>query len=139
MARRESRSFAPPAEPDGHGAVCLRARDGEEPVGDLTLHHHAPVLEERRALEGLDHERRGDVVREVRDELSRLRIEGAEIEGERVGEDQPHVLVGTARGRERLLERTVDLHGMHETDARREVAREDSKAGADLQHDVVPP
>ena len=43
------------------------------------------------------------------------------------------------RGREGLLERTVDLHGMHETDARREVAREDSKAGADLQHDVVPP
>ena len=36
---------------------------GEEPVGDLALHHHAPEPDARQAVEALDDERRRDVVR----------------------------------------------------------------------------
>ena len=56
-------------------AVGLRPRHGEEAVGDLALHHHAPEARAREAVEALDHERRRDVVRQVRDELRRRRLE----------------------------------------------------------------
>ena len=56
--------------------------DGEEAVGDLALHHHAPELDRREAVEALDDERRRDVVRQVRDELAGRRLERREVERE---------------------------------------------------------
>ena len=53
------------------GAVGLRARRGEETVGDLALHHHTPGRDPGQPVEALDHDRRGDVVGEVRDQLVR--------------------------------------------------------------------
>ena len=60
---------------NGDGAVRLGARPREEPVGNLALHHHAPVPQRRGVLERLDDERRRDVVREVGDELRGQRVE----------------------------------------------------------------
>ena len=68
-------------------------------------------------LEGLDDQRRRDVVREIRDELSRSGSQSAEIEPERVAEDQPNVLVLGKRRRQWFCESTVDLDGVHESDA----------------------
>ena len=113
-------------------AVGLRLGDGEEPVGDLALHHHAPALDRRQAVEALDDDRRGDVVRQVRDELARRRVEVGEVERERVAELDADVRqAGQVR-----LERAVDLDGVDERDALGEVAGEDAEARADLEDDV---
>ena len=65
------------------GAVGLRARLCEEAVRDLALHHHAPVLD-LVEHEALGHDRRGDVVRQVGDELVRPRFERRDVEVKRV-------------------------------------------------------
>ena len=64
----------------GDRAVGFGARLGEESLGDLALHHHAPALERWNVLQRLDDQWRCDVVREVRDELSWPRFESGEIE-----------------------------------------------------------
>ena len=69
-------------------AVRLRPRLGEEAVGHLALHHHAPALQRRCVLEGLDHERGRDVVREVGDELCGFGLELVDRELERVSPDE---------------------------------------------------
>ena len=120
----------------GHGSIGLRPRLGEEPVGRLPLHHHAPALERGRMLERLDHERRRDVVRKVRHELRRRRLERVRIDGERVAEDQADVLVVTERLAERLLEGAVELDGVDEADLLRQIAGEDAETGTDLEDDV---
>ena len=118
---------------DRDGAVGLRAGLGEEAVGDLALHHHAPRLEiGREAIEALDDERRGDVVRQVRDELVGRRLERASVERERVApvKRRPR---DPAQVR---LERAVDLDGVDVCDAVGEEAGQDAEARADLEHDV---
>src|SRR5207245_9182789 len=115
------------------GAVRLRPRGGEEAVGHLALHNHAPVLDRRQAVEALDDDRRGDVVGQVGDELRRRRIERGEVELERVAEVEADI-----GGRRKMrLERTVDLDRVNEGYPLGEVAREDAPAWADLEHDVV--
>src|SRR5262245_65864321 len=83
-----------------HRAVRLRRRLREKPVGDLALHHHRPVTNGGQSVEALNDQRGGDVVREVRDELRRLRVEAAEVEPERVAEVESDVCTVA----ERLME-----------------------------------
>ena len=89
-----------------HRAVRLRPRRGEEAVGDLALHHHAPALDGRQAVEALDDDRRRDVVRQVRDELRRRRLERAEVERERVAASASSV-VRRCRARSGSSERSI--------------------------------
>ncbi len=116
------------------GAVRLRRGNGEQPVGDLALHHHAPAVDRRQPVEALDEQRRRDVVRQVRDELRRVRRERGEVEPERVAEVERDVRARVAQVR---LERRVELDRVHVRDALREVAREHAETRADLEHDVV--
>ena len=88
-------------EQDGDGAVRLRPRHGEEAVGDLALHHHAPLLERRQAVERLDDDRRRDVVGQVRDELARGGVERGEVELQRVAEDEVDVRASASSSRSR--------------------------------------
>ena len=117
------------------GAVGLRRGRGEEPVGDLPLHHHAPELDGRQPVEALDDHGRGDVVRQVRDEL--LRRERGQVERERVAEVE--VDVGSRRQplAERRLERAVELDRVDVRDAVGEIGGEDAEARADLEHAVL--
>ena len=130
----EARALADELHEHRDGAVRLRARLREEAVGDLALHHHAPELDLRQAVEALDEERRRDVVRQVRDELRRVRCERGEIELQRVAEVELDVRAGVAQVR---LERRVELDRVHARDAVGEVARQHAEAGPDLEHDVV--
>jgi hypothetical protein len=57
-----------------HAAVRLGRRLSEEPVSDLALNHYAPALD-LLDTEALRHERRRDVVGQVRDQLARRRVE----------------------------------------------------------------
>ena len=88
-------------------------------------------------LERLDDERRGDVVREVRDQLARDGVELGDREPERVAPDEPDVDAASQRVDERRLERAVELDGVHEADTIGEETGEDAEARADLEHDVV--
>ena len=115
-----------------HGAVRLRRRRGEEPVRHLALHHHAPELELRQ-VETFGDERRRDVVRQVRNQLVRRRVETRDVETERVAP----VDVGTRDAREVRLQPSVDLDGVDVRDALGEKARQHAEPGADLQHHVV--
>src|SRR5439155_11168605 len=83
--------------------------------------------------EALDDDRGGDVVRQVRDELRRGRVEVREVEPERVADLETDV----RHGRQVRGEGWVDLDRMDECDPFREVAREYAEAGADLKHDIV--
>ena len=119
------------------GAVRLRPRLGEEPVGDLALHHHAPELDRPAA-------RRGSRRRAA----SRCCTGGSRRASSRPGASSTVERARPRRGastlsRERRascrLERAVELDRMDVRDALREVAREDAEPGADLEHDVVRP
>src|SRR5262245_45712817 len=57
--RVETGALARELDENGNRAVRLRARIGEEAVGDLTLHHHTPALEPRKRIETLDDDRGG--------------------------------------------------------------------------------
>src|SRR6266508_1086035 len=130
----ETRALRGELHEHGHGAVRLRAGNREEAVGDLALHHHAPALQSREAVQRLDDERRRDVVRKVRDELARRGIQRSEIEAERVAEVDADVVRDVAQmGRQRF----VQLDRMDERHASSEVASQDAEPGTDLEHDVV--
>src|SRR5438034_2681093 len=76
------------------GSVRLRARLGEEAIGDFALDHHAPELEGRQPVEALDDDRCRDVVWKVRDELVRRWSQRGEVETEGVAPVQAYVLPG---------------------------------------------
>ena len=114
----------------GDGTVGLRPRAGEEAIGDLPLHHHAPAGQRVRVLERLDDEGRSDVVREVRDELARDGVELADREPERVAPEERDVGAVSERVEERRLERAVELDGVHEADTIGEEAGKDAEARA---------
>ena len=115
-----------------HRAVRLRARRREQAVCDLALHHHAPELDLRQAVEALDEERRRDVVRQVGNELRRVRRERPQVELERVAEVQLDAGVAQVR-----LEREVDLHRVDARDPLGEISRQHAEPGADLEHHVA--
>ena len=92
----ESRSRGGELDQDGDGSVRLRRRNGEEAVCNLALHHHAPVLDARKPVEALGDDGRGDVVREVRDELRRRRVEARR---DRAGAHRPSGASRSARRR----------------------------------------
>jgi len=119
-----------------HGAVCLRPRRGEEAIGDLSLHHHAPALERRGMFEGLHHERRGDVVGQIRDELGRARPKLSRVEPQRVTPDQIDVRPSLERVDQRGLERPVELDSVDELHPVGDVTREHAESRPDLEHDV---
>ena len=144
-SRRSAAAGRPRARPGGSRCARSRAgraprrrrtpssRRGEEAVGDLALHHHAPALDGGQPVEALDDDRRRDVVRQVRDELARRGLERREVERERVAPVQLGVREASQLG----LERPVDLDGVDVGDPLGEEAREDAEARADLEHDVV--
>ena len=125
-------------EPDEHGdgAVRLRPRLGEEALGDLALHHHAPGLDGAARGQRLGDERRGDVVREVGDELRRGRVEPADVDGHRVGEDDGDVRPVGERRAELVVERAIELDGVDVLHPVGEEGRQDAEARPDLEHDV---
>ena len=118
------------------GAVRLRRRLGEEAVGDLPLHHHAPELDARQPGQALGDDRRRDVVRQVRDELRRRRLERGEVERERVAPVELDVRE-LFQLPEVRRERAVELDGVDVAHTVREVAGQDAEAGADLERDVL--
>ena len=133
----EARPLGGELDEHRHGAVRLRARLGEEPVGDLALHHHRPELDARQPVEALDDERRRDVVREIGDELPWCRLECREVDAKRVTEVKLDVVPPREPLGEVRLEGTVELDCVHTLDTLGEVAGQDAEAGADLEHDVV--
>jgi hypothetical protein len=120
----------------GHRAVRLGRGEGEEAVGDLTLHHHRPEAERGQAVQALGDERRRDVVGEIGDELRRGRIERAEVELERVAPVELHVGPCCELGEARL-ERAVELDRVDMSGAVGEAPGQHAETGADLEHDVV--
>ena len=64
-------------------------------------------------------------------------LERAEVERERVAEDQLDVRRGPRALAQVRLERAVELDRVDVRDALGEVPREDAEPGADLEHDVV--
>ena len=121
---------------NGHGPIRFGLRLGEEPVRDLTLHHDAPQVDDRKAVEALGDQRGRDVVRQVGDELLRRRLERAQIERERVAEVELHLLASGERLAEPRLERPVELDSVDVRDAVGEVDGQDAEPRADLEHDV---
>ena len=132
----EARSLGRELHEDGDGAVRLRPRRGEEAVGDLPLHHHAPQLDRREPVERLGDQGRRDLVRQVRDELRRRRIQRVEVEGERVPEVQLHIGPALESFSKRLREGAVDLDRVHGCDPVGQVGRQHAEAWADLEDDV---
>src|SRR4051794_32257794 len=130
--RMRSRSLRRELNEHGHRAVGLCGRRREEPVGDLPLHHHAPVLQLLHG-QALGDDRRRDVVRQVRHELPRRRIERRDVEPHRV----TPVHLGVRDAVEVRRDASIDLGSVDEGDTLREVAREDAESRADLEHDIV--
>ena len=97
-----------------------------------TITHQAVEL--GRAIEALDDERRGDVVRQVRDELVRRRLERGEVEVQDVAPVERRC---SGCSRSSGSSAPVDLDGVDVRDPVGEEAREDAEARADLEHDVV--
>ena len=114
--------------------VGLRRRLGEESFGHLPLHHHAPELEPRLAVEALDDHRGRDVVREVRDELRRA--EPREVEPESVPEMELDVRSTAQSLPQRPLETGIELDSVHLCHAVGEIHRERAEPWADLEHTV---
>ncbi len=77
-----------------------------------TITHHRSSG--RQPVEALDHERRGDVVGQVRDQLRRRRIERAERSPEGVSPEQVDVVAAMPRRRSGRLEAAVELDRVHE-------------------------
>jgi hypothetical protein len=84
----ETRALRGQLDEDGDRPIRLRPGAREEPVGDLALNHDRPELDARQLVQALDHQRRSDVVRKVRDELLRRRTQCREIGAHRVAEDE---------------------------------------------------
>ena len=117
------------------GAVRLRPGRGEEPVGDLALHHHAPELDRSAARRG---SRRAAASRCCTGRFATSFVaSGASARGRAAARRRSasvDVRAGVAQVR---LERRVELDRVHVRDALGEVAREHAEPGADLEHDVV--
>ena len=129
----EARALGRKLDEDRDRTVRLRPGLGEEAVGNLPLHHHAPEPDVRQPVEALDDQGGRNVVGQVGDELCRVR---RELDAERVPEDDVDI-VGEAA--ERRLEGAIDLDRMDAADAFGEVASEDALPRPDLEHDVVRP
>src|SRR5487761_237557 len=115
----------------GDCAVRLRVGRGEEPVGDLALHHHTPQGDVGKAVEALRDDRCRDVVGQVGHELRRIL---RQLDPERVAEEHVDVVAELVQHR---LELRVDLDRMHVADALGEIARQHSVSRADLEDDVL--
>ena len=135
----ESRPLGRQLEENGDSAVGLGRRAGEEAVGDLPLHHHAPEPDRRQTVDALHDDRGRDLVGQVGDEFRRRRVEIGEIDGQGVAEDQLDVLPPGEPLLEMRRESAVDLDGVDERDTVGEIASEHAEPGADLQHDVLGP
>ena len=139
-ARPGGSRFARAVELDehGHGAVGLRRRDGEEPVGDLALHHHAPAAPRVGSPSG---SRRPAASRcctaGSRRASSAAGASDARSSRERVAEDELDVRrPASARARLGSSERSSST-AWTSADAVGEVARQHAETRADLEHDVV--
>jgi hypothetical protein len=82
----------------------------------------------RQAVEALGDDRRGDVVREVRDELRRRRVEAGEIEPQRIAPVERHVRGGGDVAEVRF-EPLVELDGVNV----RALIRQDAGEGAEAR------
>ena len=122
-----------------HRSVCLRRRLREEAIRHLSLHHHAPELDLRQAVEALHDQGRRNVVRQVGHELVRAGRDLGEVELQRVAEVQLDVGAPRQTLFELRRERAVELDSMHPLDAPGQVSGENPEPGADLEHDVATP
>ncbi len=135
--RMEAGALGGQLDEDGDGPVRLRPGAREEPVGDLALDHDRPELEARQPVEALDDQRRGDVVRKVRDELPRCRTQCREVGAHGIAEGELDVRPFAEAVGEVRLERTVELDRMHPGDPVGEIRGQDAEPGPDLEHDVL--
>ena len=71
-----------------HRAVGLRAGNRGEPLADLALHHHQQAVDHRGGFERTQHDRRRDVVRQVRHHRPPVVVgqQGGPVDFERVGD-----------------------------------------------------
>ena len=111
-----------------HGAVGLRARRGEEAVGDLALHHHAPRADSRHAGRG-----------SRRRSAWRCCTAGSRRASSAAGRGSPRSSASASPPVQRScrgmparcgLERAVELDRVDVRDALGEVARQDAEARA---------
>ena len=116
------------------GAVRLRARRGEEAVGDLALHHHAPAA---RPSAGRRGSRRRSASRRCTAGSRRACAAAARARRGRARARRRSAARRSSSRRQVRLERAVELDGVHERDPVGEEARQDAAARADLEHDVV--
>ena len=101
------------------------------------MHHHAPRLDLRQRVETLDDDRRRNVVRKVCHELARVGSERRKVERQRVAIVQFDVGSAGKPFFQVRSKRSIELDGDDTGDAIREVARQNSHSGTDLQDDVV--
>ena len=129
-------------EPDQHRdrAVCLRPGLGEEAVGHLPLHHHAPAHHRRNRRQALDDEWRRDVVREVRRRACRGAGSSAARSSASASPKTSSTFVRSARAsRSGAVEAPVELDGVDVRDPIGEEGRQHAETRADLQDDVLRP
>ena len=118
------------------GAVRLRRRHGEEPVGDLALHHHAPEPDRSAGRRGSRRRAASRRCTAGSRRASSRRRERGEVEP-RARRRSASVDVRRRASRRRGSSDAVELDGVDVRDAVGEIAREHAEAGADLEHDVV--
>src|SRR6266545_854953 len=135
--RMKPRALRDELDEHRHGAVGLRRGPGEEAVRDFALDHHAPELDAGQAVEALDHDRRGDVVGQIGNELPWSGAELREVERERVAEAELDVAAAAQLFLEPGLQCQVDLDRMDARDSLGEVRGQHAEPGTDLEHDVV--
>ena len=123
---------------DGHCAVRLRARLGEEAVRHLALHHHAPGS---RATAARRATRRRSGSRRCTAGSRRASPEPGRGSRARRASASPKTSVDVRARAQPLaqprLERAVDLDRVDVRDPVGEEARQDAEARADLEDDVV--
>ena len=122
-------------------AVDLRARRGDEPVGDLGLHHHQPVGDRREAAQQVQQHRHRDVVGQVGHD--RAGLGGGSVSSRSASACTTSRLAAYdgARAVDRVAQRAgehrVDLDGDHPAGCREQTQREGAEPRADLEDDVV--
>ena len=136
--RVEARALGRELEEHRDGAVRLRPGRGEEAVGDLALHHHAPVLDASVARRG---SRRRAASRRCTAGSRRACAAAARARARsrraRRRSSRSTLRRSPSASRSVRLEAAVELDRVDRRDAVGEVAREDAEPGPDLEHDVA--
>ena len=134
----DHRGVGPPGPPHRRDAVGLGAGAGGQALAHLELHHHQHPLDGRRAREQVEHERRGDVVRQVGHQHPRRvrRRAGAGQSSVMASASTTVAPAGSTTSR-RTAQVRVHLDGGDVGAGLQQGQRERAEPGADLDHVVA--